>query len=303
MQKINSVCSLASRVLRSDPFSPSVSARMISRNSLVSPDFRPASQCSRIYLQSLRFSSSTKLYKKDWKPDVVYLYQFHRSPVVPNISPFCLKLETWLRANKIKYEVCGTWTRRSKEGKLPFIEFNGEHIADSQLIIFRLQKYFKIDDGFTGEDRGVARAVDRMIEGSAFYALVYFKAVENAKSLLNPKVSGSPAPAFITNLIARRFSDELRVRVRANGMGRHSRDDIINILRKDIQAVDDILGDKKFLLGDRPSIADFTVFGHLAATYFLPFRQPITDMLDDEFPRVKAHIERIRAHYYPEWKY
>lgn len=80
------------------------------------------------------------------------------------------------------------------------------------------------------------------------------------------------------------------------------RDDIITILRKDLQALSDILGDKKFLLGIRPTTCDFTAFGHLAVTYYLPFRQPVTDLLDDEFPNLKQLIERMRLHYWSDWK-
>lgn len=43
--------------------------------------------------------------KTDFKPGVVYVYQFPRSRVIPSISPFALKLETWLRLADINYEV------------------------------------------------------------------------------------------------------------------------------------------------------------------------------------------------------
>ena len=62
---------------------------------------------------------------KDYEEDTVYLFQFTRSPQVssfiipkknnhfynsfrfqiPSISPFCLKLESWLKLHGIKYQV------------------------------------------------------------------------------------------------------------------------------------------------------------------------------------------------------
>lgn len=43
--------------------------------------------------------------KQNFEKDVVYLYQFSRTPVIPSMSPYCLKVETWLRLVGLKYEV------------------------------------------------------------------------------------------------------------------------------------------------------------------------------------------------------
>jgi hypothetical protein len=43
--------------------------------------------------------------KRDWQKDVVYLFQFPRTRLVPNASPFALKLETYLRFAGFNYQV------------------------------------------------------------------------------------------------------------------------------------------------------------------------------------------------------
>uniref|UniRef100_A0A915Q5M5 Metaxin glutathione S-transferase domain-containing protein n=1 Tax=Setaria digitata TaxID=48799 RepID=A0A915Q5M5_9BILA len=204
---------------------------------------------------------NSKVHYKRWKKDVVYLYQFKRSSSSPNISPFCFKIETWLRANELKYE-----------------------------------------DELKEVNVGAARAVDRMIECNTHYLLLYFIFVENLSKFL--KIS---QPSLIKRWLVRgtmsSFHNKVHQMFTNIGISNCSRNDLIDMLLKDIGAIDVILGDKKFLFGVKPIAADFTVFGHLASSYYLPFRQPITDILDDKYPRVKRLIERMRQHYYPEWEF
>ena len=46
------------------------------------------------------------VHKANFEKDIVYLYQFPRTPLLPSLSSYCLKVETWLRLNGVKYEVC-----------------------------------------------------------------------------------------------------------------------------------------------------------------------------------------------------
>ncbi|WKX95654.1 hypothetical protein Q1695_012257 [Nippostrongylus brasiliensis] len=202
-----------------------------------------------------RYASTAALRKNNWKPDVVYLYQFPRSPVMPNLSPFCMKVETFLRANDIKYEAIGSFRHRSKKGLLPFIELNGKPIADSQVIIWELQKHFSIDDKLVREERGTARALERMVELSTNYALLQDKSVLNGEAFMSRSVSGLPLPTFVTNFMAKRFSDEIGRRVKRI-LGRLTRDELKEALRRDIQAIEDVLQDKKFLFGDKMTVTE-----------------------------------------------
>lgn len=46
------------------------------------------------------------VHKTNFEKDIIYLYQFSRTPLLPSLSPYCLKVETWLRLAGLKYEVC-----------------------------------------------------------------------------------------------------------------------------------------------------------------------------------------------------
>jgi len=64
------------------------------------------------------------IHKLDYEKDVVYLYQFSRCPTIPSASPFCLKVENWLRMNGIQYEVLVIeWFNFYCVGFLTFIYF------------------------------------------------------------------------------------------------------------------------------------------------------------------------------------
>ena len=90
----------------------------------------------------LKYWSYSKKVKKLQKPfpdkDIVYLIQFPVSPYIRSISPFALKLETYLRLKKIKYEPVYS-LKFSKKGQIPYIELNGEQISDSNICIQELE--------------------------------------------------------------------------------------------------------------------------------------------------------------------
>uniref|UniRef100_A0A2S2PCF0 Thioredoxin-like fold domain-containing protein n=1 Tax=Schizaphis graminum TaxID=13262 RepID=A0A2S2PCF0_SCHGA len=113
--------------------------------------------------------------KQNFDKDVVYLYQFSRTPVIPSMSPYCLKVETWLRLAGLKYEnVDHKMKHRSKKGQLPFIELNGEEIADSTLIIKELsQKFGKdIDASLSQDQRNISHAMISMIENKLVWCVI-----------------------------------------------------------------------------------------------------------------------------------
>ena len=90
---------------------------------------------------------------------MVHLRVYPRAPYVVNMSPFCIKLETWLRLAKVPYDV-ETTGKTSSKGKSPWILYNGHAIGDSSLIVQFLQTEFNVtlDAHLTPTEHAVGRA-------------------------------------------------------------------------------------------------------------------------------------------------
>lgn len=75
---------------------------------------------------------------------IVLLHQMPPNNRVLNVSPPCLKLEAYLRMCKIPYESEYSFKMSSK-GKVPWIEYNGKSVADSNFIVRFLNEEFQVD--------------------------------------------------------------------------------------------------------------------------------------------------------------
>ena len=67
---------------------------------------------------------------------MITLYQFPPVWGLPNASPFCMKVETYLRMTGLPYQFArGADIRKAPKGKFPVIEDNGKIIPDSSFIV------------------------------------------------------------------------------------------------------------------------------------------------------------------------
>jgi hypothetical protein len=120
--------------------------------------------------------------------DKVYLFTFPRAHHIHNISPFSLKVESFLRLYKIPYEVVSTF-KFSPKGQIPYIRLNSKEdgflIADSNFIIQFLSNKLGIDKleehMLSSQERATAHAYTRMIEEHTTQIGFYYRYVLNMK--------------------------------------------------------------------------------------------------------------------------
>ncbi|CAI4232379.1 unnamed protein product [Auanema sp. JU1783] len=240
-----------------------------------------------------------QLRETNWKKDVVYLYQFPQVKTARNLSPFCLKIETFLRINKISYELRDTVLARSEHGLLPFIELNGEHIADSKIIEQRLIAHFDVKPVGTEQDEAVGHLISRAFDLHTFFLFIHFKIAEPEKMIA--LLSGFGLPKILLPVLvpiaACLFKRKANKKVSGALGGLYSESDFKSQLKLDLQALDTVLSDKKYLGGDKISTHDCGVFGQLTTVYY-PFDNYCKDAID-EFPRLVKYMENIREEVFP----
>jgi glutathione S-transferase len=233
---------------------------------------------------------------------MIKLVQFPRpSPEwdIPNFSPFCLKVETYLKMAGHEYQVVDRLDpRRAPKGKLPVIEDGGRTIADSGFIVEYLKHTYKdpLDARLTGDERATGHMLRRTIEENLYFAMLYFRWVDDAgwartrvgffeTAALPIKVAG--------RLIVRR---DMRHKVHAQGVGRHSREEIVEIARADLDSISAVLKDKPYLFGDQPTSFDAMAYGFIANLVYVPIPNPLQGHAAAS--SLKPYADRIRGRYF-----
>ena len=88
----------------------------------------------------------------------------------------------------------------------------------------------------------------------------------------------------------------------SHGIGRHSEQDLFGIAERDLLAVSEILGQKKFLFGEKPCLADAAVFAFIVASTWDCPRSPIAELTNSKAQNLEKHAQRMKEMFYPDWE-
>jgi len=232
------------------------------------------------------------------KHDLVILHQMSRGRRAPSIVPFAIKLETYLRMAGIAYENEFEEPFGPKE-KCPWITMNSKHYSDSSLIQEFLKEYFKKDFSkhLTAEQHGIGRAFQMMFEEHFYWAFILFRWHYLPFSYLQKL---SPIPYLISVMVFfyRRKYHGTAV---AQGMGRHSKEDVTKMTQDDLRAFSAYLGDKKFLFGEQPTEYDCACFGTLAQVVWNFPNSSYEALVHGDLSNIREYCYRMKERFWPDW--
>ncbi len=215
----------------------------------------------------------------------VKLHKFGPAWGLADPSPFCLKLESFLRETAIAYTVVPfdlrRTFRRAPKGKLPFIEdTDGTVIGDSSLIIAHLSRKrgIDLDAALDPRQRAIAHACRRMLDEHTYWVGVYARWLDQPGWSVVREQLFSGVPALVRGLLAALPRRRIMRALRAQGIGRQRRDEIYALGIADVQVLSTLLAtDTYFFAAARPTLLDLWTYAFVAEIIVPPIASPLKD--------------------------
>jgi glutathione S-transferase len=237
-------------------------------------------------------------------PKPIILWQMPPIWGLPNPSPFCMKLETWLRMSGLPYEAKAiTGPPKSKSGKIPYIErSDGTFLGDSTTIIETLTREHGVDldAELTPRQRAESVLLQRTFEEHLYFLVLHERWVDDAGWSVCGRDYFATLPAPLRLVLPPIIRREVKRNAVGQGLSRLTDDERVQRARRDIESISTFLGDQEFFFG-RPSTIDAVAHGFLANCVRVPFDAPVSREVK-KLDNLVAYDKRMTERYWKGWK-
>ncbi len=231
---------------------------------------------------------------------MITLHQFPPAWNLPNPSPFCIKVEAYLKFSGIEYKNhYSIRTTINPKKKFPCIQIGDKVLGDSELIIDYLKSEFgdTLDKDLSKEQVAQGILIERLLGEHLYWCVVNFRWNHEPEWTEIKKTFFGKVPKLLQSCIAGKIKKSFVKAMYNQGSGRHSFAELISFIEKDLMALSVILGGKEFILGtDTPTSYDCTAYGFLENLYGVPFDHPPKEAAE-KYDNLKQYCHRMRERF------
>lgn len=207
---------------------------------------------------------------------MITLYSYPDLYGVPDNNPYGLKVYAFLKLCGLPFEHRHILdTKSAPRAQLPYLTDESETIGDSDAIIAYLKRRYAltIDNGLTEAQQDLDLLVRRTLDDlywvmsySRWRDDRYWPRFRDALLRTHPNITPDQLDA------ARKYNFE---RYYYQGIGRFEADTVYDRGIADLRVVANLLGEKPFIFGGRPTSVDAGVYGFVANIYLYDIDTPL----------------------------
>lgn len=233
---------------------------------------------------------------------MITLYTFGPAFGLPDMSPFVTKAEMLLKLAGLDYRTDSNGFSKAPKGKLPYIDDDGDVVADSAFIRRHIEQKYGIDfdRGLDAEQCATAWALERIFEDHIYWTFLHARWVDDTNFNRGPRVYFDRMPMPMRLIVPRIARRQLKAQIMGHGIGRHSDAEIVALGTRSLDAAADFLGHKNFMMRYEPSALDATAFAFLVGALCPVFETPLRTVVE-RHDNIKAYVGRMAERYYPEY--
>lgn len=231
---------------------------------------------------------------------MIILYTFGPYFGLPEGSPFVTKAMLLLKMAGLAFQEKRDGLVEAPKGKLPYIDDDGQKIADSTFIRFHIEnKYgFDFDAGFDADQKAASWALERMLEEHFYWLMIADRWLDDANFEKGPSHFLDSTPFPLRTLLKVVVRRKVRRDAKGQGLSRHSRVQRAELAERDMDAAAALLGDTPFLFGDAPHGVDATL-GAFVMSALCPFFDGVCRPAAQDHQNLIDYRDRILAAYFP----
>jgi glutathione S-transferase len=232
---------------------------------------------------------------------MITLYTFGPKFGLPAPSPFCMKAMVLLKMAGLEFKTAAADLPKAPKGKGPYMDDDGTMVPDSTFIRFHLEdtRGIDFDKGLNGSERAVAWAFEKMCEDHLYCAIVNERWMDEKNFNAGPRHFFDEVPAMMRPMVIFMVRRQIRRNLKGQGFGRHSEAELTLLATRAIDHIAAFLGNKPYLMGDKPCGADAIVFAAVSGLLCDIFNCPSRDATL-KHKNLVAYRDRLMARYFPE---
>lgn len=218
---------------------------------------------------------------------------------MPDGSPFVMKTMLQLTLAGLAYEHRASGVTGAPTGKVPYIEDDGETIADSTLIRRHIERKYEVDldASLTSQQRAIAWSIEKMAEEHLYFALIDLRWRDDLNFAAGPAHFFDRMPVLLRPLVRRIARGRMKKTLHLQGTSRLSRAAVEENAGKDIDAIATLLGENPYLMGEAATAVDGFIYGVLANLRVPMFETELRRRIESH-ANLTAYIERISNRFF-----
>ncbi len=200
---------------------------------------------------------------------------------MPSLSPFCVKVESYLRLSRLDYSVHITNNPlKGPFGKMPVLIDQGHLVADSRFIIDTINTRLEggPDAKLSDTERATGHAISRMLEEHLYFALMFIRWCDDAGFDACKKEFSSAFPYGLKTMALNILRHRLIRQCKNQGMGRLDRNRIFELALRDLNSIESLLR-SPFLFDSGPTSFDCTIHAFLKTILNFEVSNPLSEKI------------------------